>query len=67
MKKKNIIFILSAILCRTAVLAQSCASQENIYSFGYNGKNNEVVKEMKTWENSSLCAVERGGYLVLTF
>jgi len=64
MKKRNTVFILSALLFGTAVLAQPCANQGNIYSFSHNGKNYEVVKEMKTWENSSVCAVERGGYLV---
>jgi hypothetical protein len=64
MKKRNTVFILSALLCGTAVLGQSFANQEYIYTFNYNGKIYEVIKEMKTWENSSLCAVEQGGYLI---
>jgi len=44
--------------------AQPCASPANIYGFSYDGKNYEVVKEMKTWVNAAACAVERGGYLV---
>ena len=63
MKKKSIPFILSALLIGNAVLAQPCANPSNIYSFTYNGKSYEVVKEMKTWEDAAACAVELGGYL----
>jgi len=45
-------------------LSAQCAQLTNIYSFTYNGKQYEVVKEMKTWEDAANCAVERGGYLV---
>ncbi len=48
----------------TAALFAQCANQANIYSFTYNGKNYEVVKEVKNWTNASACAVARGGYLV---
>jgi hypothetical protein len=41
-----------------------CASQSNIITFNYGGKSYEIVKELKTWEQASQCAVERGGYLV---
>lgn len=41
-----------------------CADTANIYSFTYNEKKYEVVKEKKTWVNAAACAVERGGYLV---
>ena len=64
MKKRNTVFILSALIWGTVVLAQPCVNQENIYTFNYNGKIYEVIKEMKTWENSSVCAVERGSFLV---
>lgn len=41
-----------------------CAATANIYAFTFNGKNYEVVREMKTWTDAAACAVERGGYLV---
>ncbi len=41
-----------------------CASNTNIYSFTYNGKTYEVVKENQTWVNASSCAVLRGGNLL---
>ncbi|MCK5134538.1 MAG: T9SS type A sorting domain-containing protein [Bacteroidales bacterium] len=40
-----------------------CVSEENVYSFIYNGKNYEVIKETMTWAEAASCAVERGGYL----
>jgi len=40
-----------------------CASAANIYSFTYNGKNYEVVRQNTTWINAASCAVTRGGYL----
>ena len=64
MKRKIITLIFLALLIENAALAQDCANPGNIYSFNFNGKNYEVVKEMKTWENAAACAVERGGYLV---
>ena len=42
----------------------SCANSENIYSFMYDGKKYEIVKESKNWSVAAACAVERGGYLV---
>lgn len=41
-----------------------CVDPANIYSFMYNGKKYEVVKEKKIWVDAATCAVERGGYLV---
>lgn len=41
-----------------------CASTSNIYSYSYDGKTYEIVKELKTWTNAASCAVERGGHLV---
>ena len=64
MKKRTFTLIFAVLLAGSAVLAQPCANSGNIYSFSYNGKTYEVVKEMKTWENAAACAVERGGYLV---
>lgn len=54
----TIIFLMSNYL----VLGQ-CANTSNIYSFVYDGKTYEVIKENKTWVDAALCAVERGGIL----
>ncbi len=40
-----------------------CVDDANVYSFEYNGKNYEIVKETKTWTAAAACAVERGGIL----
>lgn len=61
--KITLILILSHFFCGTDAWSQ-CANNANIYSFTYNGKNYEIVKEMKTWADAAICAVERGGYLV---
>jgi hypothetical protein len=45
------------------ITMESCASPDNIYAFTYDGKNYEVVREHRTWEEAAVCAVERGGYL----
>jgi hypothetical protein len=50
----------------SAVIGDSndnCANSANIYSFVYDGKTYEVVKEAKSWVNAAACAVERGGFL----
>ncbi len=39
-------------------------TDSDIYSFTFNGKTYEVVKQLKTWSNAVAFAVERGGYLV---
>ena len=44
------------------VLGQ-CANSSNIYSFVYNGKTYEIIKENKTWADAASWAVERGGIL----
>lgn len=54
--------ILSVILSHFSANGQ-CVNTANIYSFAYNGKSYEVVKENKAWLNASLCAVSRGGSL----
>ena len=54
----TIIFVMSNYLA----LGQ-CANTSNIYSFVYNGKTYEVIKENKTWVDAASCAVERGGIL----
>ena len=47
-----------------ASYGQNCADPANIYQFSYNGKNYEIVKELKSWDEAANCAVERGGHLV---
>lgn len=54
----TIIFLMSNYLA----LGQ-CANNSNIYSFVYNGKTYEIVKENKNWIGASTCAAERGGIL----
>ena len=54
----TILFLMSNYL----VLGQ-CADTSNIYSFVYDGKTYEIIKENKTWVDAVLCAVERGGIL----
>lgn len=56
------VFLLLSLFV-TAKAGAQCASESNIYTFTYNGKNYEVVKENKTWTLAAACAVERGGYL----
>ncbi len=53
---------ITAAFFATTIFGQ-CANQSNVFSFMYNGKNYEVVKETKTWANAAACAVSRGGYL----
>lgn len=45
-------------------LYSQCANTSNIYTFTYDTKTYEVIKEQKSWTDASACAVERGGYLV---
>lgn len=40
-----------------------CANSSNIYSFVYDGKTYEVIRENKTWSDAAACALERGGVL----
>lgn len=61
MKKK---FTLGLFLFGTGFAFSQCANTNNIYTFTFDGKTYEVVKEAKTWTAAAACAVERGGYLV---
>lgn len=54
-------FLVAGIGQRTT--AQDCASAANIYSFTYDGRNYEVIREKKNWQTAAACAVERGGHL----
>jgi len=58
------IFVMPMVVSMIPVASQPCANPANIYSFTYNGKTYEVVKEMKNWTDAAACSVERGGYLV---
>lgn len=62
MIKIPLTFILALVLM-TKLFSQ-CADTANIYTFTFNGKTYEVVKELKTWADAAACAVERNGYLV---
>jgi hypothetical protein len=58
-------FFLAFLTCILSPHVQAqCADTCNIYSFTYSEKSYEIVKELKSWEEASQCAVERGGYLV---
>ncbi|WKW47183.1 T9SS type A sorting domain-containing protein [Myroides sp. JBRI-B21084] len=59
---KLLFFGYACILGSSSIFGQ-CANTSNIYSFTYNGKTYEIIKEKKTWVNAAACAVERGGYL----
>ena len=41
----------------------NCTNITNLYSFNYNGKTYEVIKDTKNWADAAACAVERGGEL----
>ncbi len=60
--KKTSLLILFTLLISNAF--SQCADTANIFTFTYNGKTYEVVKELHPWDSASACAVERGGYLV---
>jgi len=54
---------LALSLCLSANGFSQCADTANIYQFEYEGKNYEVVKELKNWVDAAACSKERGGYL----
>lgn len=41
-----------------------CVTTTNVYTFEYDGKTYEVIKDPKTWEDAANCALEREGELV---
>ncbi len=43
--------------------AQVCANTANIFSFTFQAKKYEIIKEKKSWTDAAACAVLRGGYL----
>ena len=62
MKRKLLTLVMVLFTIPSIFIAQ-CTSESNIYSFVYNGKTYEVVKENKNWVDAATCAVKRGGYL----
>jgi hypothetical protein len=61
---KNSLLLLTALLsCLSADVVAQCADEANIYSFEYDGKTYEVIRENKSWTEAAACAVDRGGYL----
>lgn len=61
---QKIILSVCFILFFDLGLFAQCVNPANIYSFTYNGKNYELVKEKKNWTDAATCAASRGGYLV---
>jgi len=55
--------IISLIVFSSNYSWGQCASNVNIYSFSYNGKTYEIVKENEEWADAAGCAVLRGGKL----
>lgn len=39
-------------------------SEDDVYTFTYEGHTYEIIKSLKSWADAAACAVERGGYLV---
>jgi hypothetical protein len=64
MKTKITLIALFSQILNWANASAQCANNANVYSFTYNSKNYEVVKELKNWNAAAACAVQRGGYLV---
>ncbi len=60
---KHIIILILALFVVNPLFSQ-CADPSNIFTFQYDGKVYEIVKELNSWEAAAACAVERGGYLV---
>lgn len=62
--KIKLLTVLALVFLGSNIYSQCVTDTTKIYKFTFEGKKYEVVKELKTWANASLCAVERGGYLV---
>jgi hypothetical protein len=45
-------------------LIAQCLDPMNVYSFVYQQKTYEIIKEQRNWEYAVQCALERGGYLI---
>ncbi len=55
--------LVTVIFLPVAISQQPCADSLNIYTFKYQGRTYEIVKEMKNWADAADCAEERGGFL----
>lgn len=44
-------------------IANICVSEDKVYSFEFNNKRYEIIKDNKTWTAAAACAAERNGYL----
>jgi hypothetical protein len=64
MKKFYTILLITVFALASFVSYSQCAGSSNIFTFNYQGKKYEIVKENKSWTAAAACAVERGGYLV---
>ncbi|WP_160135981.1 T9SS type A sorting domain-containing protein [Chryseobacterium sp. c4a] len=62
MRQRKLLILFTTGLA--AYFNAQCANPANVTSYTYNGKVYEVIKELKNWSAASLCAVQRGGYLV---
>ena len=61
-KTTLITYATAMVLAMSSYLSYGqCATTSNIYTFNYNSKTYEVVKENKSWVDAASCAVERGG------
>lgn len=63
MKKFKSFYLFLVLILSANYSYCQCVNESNIYSFVYNGKTYEVIKENKTWIDAALCAEERGGVL----
>jgi hypothetical protein len=63
MKNSLQLFISVLLLSGTVNTFAQCADAAAIYSFTYDGRTYEIIKENKTWVSAAACAVERGGHL----
>lgn len=62
MKNSLRLFTVFILLASANAMAQ-CADGAAVFSFTYDGRTYEIIKENKTWVAAAACAVERGGHL----
>lgn len=60
---RKVILILATMIGGLYANGQ-CLDASNVFSFTYENKQYEIVKEEKTWAEAATCAVQRGGKLV---
>ncbi|MCF8372847.1 MAG: T9SS type A sorting domain-containing protein [Bacteroidales bacterium] len=64
MKHTFTLFLIASFLGLSYGAKAQCADPANIFTFMYDGRTYELVKETRTWEGAAACAKDRGGYLV---